>query len=249
MAPKEPPAVERRRVRCGRASIYYEVTGSGDPLVLVHGLSGSGRWWRRNLAALAGERRVYAVDLVGFGGSRGGLRVPLREAARYLGRWMEALGLAEAAVVGHSMGGFVAADLAAEEPDRVSKLVLVAAAAAPFRYSYRGHLGSVRHNALRLPLSFLPVLLADSLRAGPLTILRAGRELLASDIRVKLGTIVAPTLIIWGERDRLVPPEVGEQLRSVVPNAELATIRGAGHLPMWERPAEFNRLVLEFLRR
>jgi pimeloyl-ACP methyl ester carboxylesterase len=66
---------------------------------------------------------------------------------------------------------------------------------------------------------------------------------------VKLGTIVAPTLIIWGERDRLVPPEVGEQLRSVVPNAELGTIRGAGHLPMWERPAEFNRLVLEFLRR
>ena len=99
----------------------------------------------------------------------------------------------------------------------------------------------------RLPPSFLPVLAADALRAGPLTIARAAREILASDASPKLARIRAPTLVVWGEHDALVPPEIGRQVSRLLPDARFALIEGAGHTPMWDRPREFNRVVVEFL--
>src|SRR5581483_1554615 len=125
MQPQATPRPERRRIAVGPATIAYEVAGSGPPVVLLHGLSGSSRWWRRNIGALAPHRRVYIVDLIGFGASRGQARFVLAEAAGTLMRWLDLLGLARASLVGHSMGGLIAAELAADAPDRVDRLVLV----------------------------------------------------------------------------------------------------------------------------
>jgi pimeloyl-ACP methyl ester carboxylesterase len=240
-------ATERHRVRIGPTSISYEVAGAGPPVVLVHGLSGSSRWWGRNVGPLARRFRVHVVDLIGFGASRGRQRFVLDRAAGCLAAWMDRLGLDRAAIAGHSMGGYIAADLAADFPDRVERLVLIAAAAGPFRTGrLRSVVGLAR--ALRhLPPSFVPMLVADAARCGPVTILRAARELYASDITDKLVRITAPTLVVWGARDAAVPLELGRQLCRAIPGAEMVVIERAGHTPMWDRPDEFNRLMIDFL--
>src|SRR6185436_4249135 len=111
--------LERRRAKVGPATIAYEVAGSGPPVVLVHGLSGSSRWWRRNIGSLMPHRRVYVVDLIGFGASRARHPFALAEAAGYLIQWLDQLDLERVSLVGHSMGGLIAAELAADAPDRV----------------------------------------------------------------------------------------------------------------------------------
>jgi pimeloyl-ACP methyl ester carboxylesterase len=195
---------------------------------------------------MAQQFTVYTLDLIGFGESRGS-RFVLREAAQLIARWMDVVGIARAHVIGHSMGGFIAADLAAEQPERVDRLVLVDAAALPFNYSYVRHLFGLTRAARYMPINFLPVLATDALRAGPLTLLRAAHELLHTDIRSKLGRVCAPTLIVWGEHDTLVPLTLGRQIDRYINNASFTVVNGAGHNPMWDRPETFNRLVIDFL--
>ncbi len=109
--------------------IRYRVAGQGQPVVLVHGLSGSTRSWTRNVPASAERYRVYLVDLPGFGAMRHLRRqFVLSEAASWLRGWMVAVGLKRAHLVGHSMGGYVCPRLAASEPGVVRRLVLVSPA-------------------------------------------------------------------------------------------------------------------------
>jgi pimeloyl-ACP methyl ester carboxylesterase len=231
----------------GPVPIYYQVAGAGPPLVLVHGLSASGRWWSRNVPDFARHYRVYVVDLIGFGRSRRAGAFSLAEAAGRLVDWMATLGIVRTSLIGHSMGGLIAAELAADFPERVERLVLVDAAVFSPAPSYVEHTLGLLRWLRYAPLGFLPVLAADAWRAGPRTVTRAARELLATDIRSKLSRVQAPTLIVWGEHDTLIPPDVGERLCDSLPRAELVIIPGAAHNPMWDRPAAFNRLVLEFL--
>src|SRR5918992_244844 len=93
-------SVERRYVQVGSSTMYAEISGVGQPLILVHGLGGSTRWWARNVPALARSCRVHVIDLPGFGRSRG-QRFVLREAAGLLVGMMDQLGPAGAGFVGH----------------------------------------------------------------------------------------------------------------------------------------------------
>src|SRR5437762_14159556 len=102
--------LERRRAKIGPATIAYGVAGIGPPVVLVHGLSGSSRWWQRNIGALTPQRRVYLIDLIGFGASRARHPFVLAEAAGYLTQWLDQLELERVSLVGHSMGGLIAAE-------------------------------------------------------------------------------------------------------------------------------------------
>src|SRR5215216_512766 len=138
--------VERLHTPRGPASLSYEVCGEGPPLLLVHGLAGSGRWWARNVPALARHFQVYAVDLIGFGRSRadrGGARFGLHDTSTVLLAFMDRAGLSRASIVGHSMGGHIATVLAAEAPDRVARLILVDAAALPIDRGHAGHVASL----------------------------------------------------------------------------------------------------------
>jgi pimeloyl-ACP methyl ester carboxylesterase len=224
----------------------FQVVGDGAPVLLLHGLSGSSRWWRYNIGPLAEHFRVYVVDLTGFGASRG-YRFALREAAGHLVKLIDQLGIARASVVGHSMGGHIAADLAAEYPERVERLVLVDAAVLPFGLSYVQHARSLAREVRRVRPDFLPILVTDALRAGPRTVWRAANDLLHADLSPKLERIGAPTLMIWGEHDALVPVTFGRLLRAAMPKTELVIIAGAGHNAMWDCPAPFNREVIAFL--
>jgi pimeloyl-ACP methyl ester carboxylesterase len=228
--------------------VRYRVTGAGEPVVLVHGLAGSALWWTRTIPALAPRHRPYLVDLPGFGEMRrhpGGF--VLAEAAAWLAMWMEAVGLRSADVVGHSMGGYIALRLAAQRPDLVRRLVLVAPAGVPPGRSITNYLGPLLTALRSLSPAFLALVLRDALRAGPVTLWRAARDLLAEDARLDFESVTIPTLLVWGEKDPLVPPTVGRLMREKIPNSQLVILPGAGHMPMFERPEELNRVLLDFL--
>jgi len=220
----------------------------GEPVVLVHGLSGSTRWWVRNVPALTERHRVYLVDLPGFGAMRRlRRRFVLAEAASWLSAWMEGVGLERAHLVGHSMGGYVSIRLAAQRPGAVHRLVLVDPAGVPTGRSMLGYLGPLL-GALRYAApSFVPVLVRDATRMGPATLWRAARDLLAEDVREDLRRIEAPTLLLWGENDTLVPPAIGDILRAEIPDSRLLILKRASHVPMFDRPEEFNAALLAFL--
>ncbi|AFZ69111.1 alpha/beta fold hydrolase [Deinococcus peraridilitoris] len=227
--------------------ITSTVSGSGPPLILVHGLSGSRRWWRRNLSAFETHYTVYRLELIGFGYARRQRPVPLAHSAAIIARWMEHAHIERAHVLGHSMGGHICLHLAARFPERVDKLILAATTGL-----LRGQWWRM---ALQLPrvavnghLDFVPVVTTDALRAGLFNLYRAGRELLSDNTSELLSQVQAETLVISGGRDLLVPPSLGLELCSQLVHGEHVLLERAGHVVMWDAPAEFNEAVLRFLR-
>ena len=238
--------IRKQQAKVGPLTVHYEVAGEGPAVVLIHGLSGSGRWWMYNVPALAQQYQVYNVDLVGFGRSRG-QRLVLREAAGWFKEWLNIVGITEAHLVGHSMGGYIAMEVAVMWPAVVRRLVLVDALVLPIGPGFlRPALGLAR--AVRyMNLSFLPVLVGDLLRAGPRTMLRATQEVLSADLSDRLRAVQAKTIVIWGEKDTLLDLELGRKLAERLARACFVCVEGAGHNPMWDRPQRFNELLLDFL--
>ncbi len=234
-----------RRLKTGKGDWVYHVEGSGPPLLLIHGLSGSVGWWRRNIPVLSEHYTVYAVELRGFGANRGRV-LPLVEAPEALVELMDAMDLDRPHLVGHSMGGQISLHLAAEHPERVNGLVLVTPSGLLRR--------SLVSMALRLPLAtrygaldFTPTLVYDALRAGPRNLLSAALALLRDDVEALLDKIAAPTLVIAGERDMLVPPSICATIAAGIRGARYLELAGAGHNVQWDRAQAFNEAVLNFL--
>ena len=209
-----------------------------EPVLLVHGLAGSSRWWRRVAAELEPGHDVRVVDLPRLD--------PVRTAS-WLADWIRTAGLERVSVVGHSRGGLVAARLAAERPELVRGLVLVAPAGVRSHASALAYALPLARTVVRSSPRFLAVLVRDAAVAGPRTLWRAAQELLADDVRGDLHRIEAPTLLVWGERDRLVPPSLAEVYRAEIPAARLLVLARTGHVPMWERPSELAAAISAFL--
>jgi pimeloyl-ACP methyl ester carboxylesterase len=225
----------------------YHVAGSGEPVVLVHGLAGSSRWWRRNVPAIAARFRTYLVDLPRFGAMHGRGRFALAEAATWLSEWMSHVGVGRAHLIGHSMGGLIAIRLAAQRPEAVCHLVLVAPAGVPSARSVAGHALPMLRAGLHSKPGLLPLLAYDAVRAGPRTLWRAAREIVSEDVREDLAAIRSPTLVVMGQHDPLVPPAVGRIMRDTIADARLLVLKGAGHVAMFDQPDAFNDALLPFL--
>jgi pimeloyl-ACP methyl ester carboxylesterase len=248
---RDAAGTERRYTPIGPHRVHSLHLGAGPPLVLLHGLSGSHRWWRYNVAALARHYRVHIPELVGFGGSPAqGRALGLPELTDVLYGWLRELRIRAPRLIGHSMGGQIAVHLVAERGVALDALVLVNASGIRRRASLdeltRFLAGVLPPRAWGAPL-FLPTIAADALRAGPRTLLRAGVTLLADDVRPLLPRIACPTLVVWGRYDPLLPLAFGRLLARGIPGARLAVIDDAGHNPMADQPEAFNRLVLGFL--
>jgi pimeloyl-ACP methyl ester carboxylesterase len=216
--------------------------GSGTPVVLIHGMGGSSDWWRRNFAAIAGEHLVSAVDLVHKS------RIPSKfsEIATLLARWIEGSFIGPVHLVGNSMGGHIAIHVAAQRPDLVRSLTLVNSTGIPFELAPSAHVANLL--VPRGALSFGRILARDAFRSGPTSIAVAFARLLRDDARAFMTALRIPVLVIWGERDPLVPLKYGQQIADTIPNARLVRIPHAGHIPMWENAEAFNRALLDFLR-
>lgn len=252
--------------------------GSGpDHLVLVHGVGARADRWSRNVDALAAAGwQVHAFDLPGHGLAQKGpgpdYSVP--GYARFLDDFLDAVGAEEAVVVGTSLGGHIAATLACERPERVRALVLVGSIGlvpwgAERRADSRARLRDVSRQGIARKLGVVVhdpgLVTGEWLEEEYLVNNSPGAEAsfaAISDyvadridddlIGPRLAAMAAdrpPTLLIWGEQERAVPLETGRTAHAMLDGSELAVISDASHAPYFERPDEFNRVLLDFLDR
>ncbi|MFL5731910.1 MAG: alpha/beta fold hydrolase [Chloroflexia bacterium] len=236
--------VRGTRVRYVEAGVH----NPSPPLLMVHGYNGScDYFYPYALPGLAAERRVIAFDLPGSGWSGSWAAYSLDAYARFIPDFMDALGIEQADLLGHSMGGLVSMSAAAAVPHRFRKLVLVDSAGAhPLKFGLARYLRIFTDPSLwlfRMYPTFARVALKGRAVSQGLDILRTTG--IASAV---LNSFALPTLVIWGERDRLVPPEHGAYIAQNIPGAQHLVIKGAGHMPFYEKPQEFSRHVLRFLR-
>ncbi len=215
------------------------------PLVCVHGLAGSSRWWAPVVPALSERYDVRLIDLPRF---RFLSRIRPSDAAAWLGRQLDDAQLDQPILVGHSLGGLISAQLAAREPDRIHRLVLVDPAGMPTGRPLPLEPLALANALTTVRPRFFATLVADALRWGPDALLRGGLYALGTDVRVDLASISAPTLVVWGEHDVLMPRRLAESWRDAIPGARLAVLPGAGHVPMVESPSEFVAALFDFLQ-
>jgi pimeloyl-ACP methyl ester carboxylesterase len=237
-----------QRVAVRGREIPYWTIGSGPPLVLLHGLGGSSRCWRLALGGLATTHCLFLVDWPGFGSLRQLHReFALEEAWTWLADWLDAVALPRVHVVGHSMGGYIAARFAARYPHAVERLVLVAPAGIPTGRSLLRHVLALPRNSRQHRLRSLRLVASDVLRTRPGLAFRIARDLLAADVRPALGAILAPTLVAWGAKDLTLSPTGGDVFRRIVRDCQLILLADTGHLPMVDQPREFSAVVAAFL--
>ena len=233
--------VEVRESRLGGERIRWRVAGEGPPLVLVHGLSASWRWWRAVVPLLARAYTCHLLDLPRFGGTR-----RPDAAAEWISAWADGADLRHMRLVGHSLGGAVAARLAVLRAELVEALVLVSAVGMPSRRSLGAYAWPLFTTLRATNPVFLSRIAADAVRAAPAALVRGGLYSARADISHEARGIRAPTLLVWGERDALVPLSLAAEWRRAVPSSRLVVLPGVGHIPMVERPREFAELLLEF---
>ena len=125
--------------------------------------------------------------------------------------------------------------------------MLTAPVGAPTGRRLHGYAAPLAVSLVRSHPRLLPTLARDALRTGPSSLLRGALEAARAEVGGELASVRAPTLLVWGERDPLVPPSTSEGWCAALPDARLAIVPGAAHVPMWEAPDAFAALVLDFL--
>jgi pimeloyl-ACP methyl ester carboxylesterase len=274
-------ARELKQIDIDGLPVNYIDVGSGDenPVVLVHGLGGQWQNWLENIPRLALDRRVVAMDLPGFGltPEPEDEEISIPGYGRCVNALCDKLGLGEVDLVGNSMGGYVAAEVAIQFPERVSRLVLVSAAGissaetlpAPMLTFCRiaSSLASKSVARLRrLSERPLPRLVSLALVARHPRLLKADlayegflkgagkpgfddalRACLDYDFRDRLPDVRVPTLIVWGEKDSIIPVRDANEFERLIPDSRKLVMRDTGHIPMAERPQAFNDVLTDFL--
>jgi pimeloyl-ACP methyl ester carboxylesterase len=251
--------------------------GSGPPLVLLHGFASSIYTWKDVLPLLAQEHDVVALDFPGFGQSDCPSDLSFDEYPAVVLGLLDRLGLSRASLVGNSMGGAVAVAVAAEQPLRVERLVLLDAAGfnldekdrpAAIRLVGSGPVAAVLD---RLPLRRLIVgmslrqvffddalvtrerideYLEPVLRGGTPQAIRsllASRSLHPATVEGLLAKVVAPALIVWGREDEWIPLRDAGRFAAALPGSRVVVLDRCGHMPQEERPAEVARHIGAFL--
>lgn len=246
--------------------LYYEVHGTGPALLFAHGGGGNHLSWWQQVPELSRDFRCVTFDHRGFGASRDHADGPgPRAFVEDLRQLLDHLGIAKAALVGQSMGGWTVLGFAAAYPDRVSALVLcdtsaglddpevVREQAAALRDAPRGGLAQVltRAYAADFPAKdpvrcFLYQQISGLNQDVPANLIST-----LFGVKHRADALIehrVPTMLIVGEEDALAPPKIMELMARGIPQARFIQVPGAGHSVYFERPAEFNRLLLGFLR-
>lgn len=264
------------RTRCLEA-------GEGEPLILLHGLGGHAEAYLKNILPLSERFHVYAIDLVGHGlTDKPALDYTIADFATHVTAFLDAIGASSAHVQGESLGGWIAAWLAIERPDRVRKLILNTTAGLriteqepqvegegvarlrrltdeavtnPTRETVRRRLAwlfhdpsksltdelvEVRYRIYRQPET------AHALRATVAQITGEARQRYALTPE-RLARIQALTLVLWTRHNPTTPWEVGQQAHRLIPGSKFQVMEDCGHWPQWEKAAEFNGIVTDFL--
>jgi pimeloyl-ACP methyl ester carboxylesterase len=257
--PTPPP--EKTAVVYG-LNIRYIEAGQGPTVILLHGLGSVKEIWAANIGALSAKYHVYALDQIGFGHSdKPLLEYKITTFVDFLHAFMQAQNLNKATLVGNSLGGWIAIDFAVRHPQMVDKIVLVDSAGLPFEKpitvdlnpaslgDMRTLLESIFYDKKMVTEEFALQAFTNHVRNNDgFTIQRTLAGFAQNQFEdAKLSTIHAPALVVWGRQDELIPVSSGEKLRDGIPGAKLVVYEQCGHVPQLEKPAEFNKAVIDFL--
>lgn len=243
-------------------NIHYLEAGQGPPVILLHGLGSVKEIWLANLGALAAKYHVYAIDQIGFGHSdKPLLDYKIVTYADFLQGFMQSQNLTKATLVGNSLGGWIALDFVARHPDMVDKLVLVDAAGLSALQAPKVDLNPSSLDGMRAVLESIfydKKFVTDEfvVRAftnhvhnnDGYTIQRTMAGVMQPQFEDQnLKSIHAPTLIVWGREDELIPEAIGEKLKDGISGAKLVVFDHCGHVPQLEKAEDFNHALLDFL--
>jgi pimeloyl-ACP methyl ester carboxylesterase len=261
-------------VTAGGIATHYHDAGQGDPVVLLHG-SGPGvsAWanWQHTIPALAQTMRVLAFDLVGYGATErpGDIRYSLRSWTDHVWAFLDALGLDRVSVIGNSLGGRLALQMAEDDPGRLRRMVLMGSPGVGMTVTeglkaLRGYEPSPE-NMRALLTGYFAVdksIITDDLvriryEASAAPGAHEAYRLMYFDPRhdgSNLGiteeqarAVTVPALLVHGREDKVVPPEVSWTMLGLLPDADLHVFARCGHWTQIERADEFNALVADFL--
>jgi 2-hydroxymuconate-semialdehyde hydrolase/2-hydroxy-6-oxo-octa-2,4-dienoate hydrolase len=268
--------VARQTINAAGIETSYLEAGSGEPVVMLHG-SGPGvsglANWQHNIPTLAQRFRVLAPDIVGFGATErpDDIVYSLRSWTDHVWAFLDAHGIEKTAIVGNSLGGRIALQMATDQAARISRMVLMGSPGVGMTPTEG--LAALRayepsHDAMRALLhnyfAVNPALITDELVAiryeasiadGAYEAYRAmffdprhkGSELGITEDEVRV--ISTPALLIHGREDKVVPMSVSVTMLGLLPNADLHVFSHCGHWTQIERADEFSALVTEFLGR
>lgn len=252
---------ERSVVVQGIATHLFEA-GAPDapPLLYLHGTF-LGNLWLDFHQALAERYHIIAPDTPGFGLTpRPDWMRDMSDYTLYFRDLIGALGLERPLVVGHSLGGWMACEIAVFYPERVGKLVLANAAGIRVKGAPIADLFAM--NPVEAAMACFddltaaaPLIPADPLNVEYLLDQFRQRATLASlawnphydpKLERRLAALTQPTLVLWGATDRLIPAVYGETFHRLIPGSQLVMMPGTGHMPMFEQPREWARHIIEF---
>lgn len=241
--------------------LFYALV-EGDPthkrnLILVHGAGGDHTHWPAELRRLPGAN-VCALDLPGHGRSTGRERNSVGDYADTVDLFVQTLGMEQASVAGHSMGGAIAQTLALRRPRWLVSIVLVGTGARlrvhpmileGIQTNFEATIDTICQWA------YGPTTSEQMLRRGRQQLLSVDPGVIhgdyaacdAFDIMDQVGNIALPTLILTGSADKMTPPKYGQYLHDRIPGAQLVEIKDGGHMMAVEKPAEVSQAVAHFL--
>lgn len=248
--------------------VHYEAYGRGNPVVLLHGWLGSWGCWLGTMEALAATHRVYALDFWGFGESdKRRESYTIADFVALADQFMEQLGIQIAPVIGHSMGGTVALNLALDRPRRVKKVAIVGSpidgrslniflklAGMPFIAFLVWNSPTLLRLGIRLFAPWIAanwsdwyaLLMQDLSKMTLESFMRSIHSLHHTDLRPRLRSLRMPILGIYGEGDKIVNPRQAELLKSIT-SSRVAMLSESRHFPMLDEPEAFNSILLSYL--
>ncbi|MHB8568254.1 MAG: alpha/beta fold hydrolase [Nitrososphaerales archaeon] len=246
-------------VTIDKTQLYYDDLGSGKALVFVHGACENSQFWNHQ-KILSDRYRVLMLDLPGHGKSKpfADGSVTLRRYSDLVASFMAKASLEKAIIVGHSMGGAIALANVIEHSENLMGAVLVSTGAKlgvlpSIREGLRSRFEETVKSVLG-PRQFSSRTNLETIRFVTDEILKCKGEVATADfeacngfdVRQKLQSINMPALMIVGEEDKLTPVTWSTYLKDNIPRSKLVIVRDSSHLPMLERPAEFNRHLCDF---
>jgi pimeloyl-ACP methyl ester carboxylesterase len=261
-------------INAGGIAENVRAEGTGQTIVLIHGFGAAIDWWDNITPELASDHRVIRIDLIGHGGTAApATGYSIEKQAGLVSAILNKLTVDRITIIGHSMGGEVAAAVAEIDPDRIERMILIdspptagttftlatEAYLQPFLGEFLSHFRSDRAIRRGLAQGFAPGFVVPEkfvadLKQLTYTAFRmaheesiAYRESKAPYERIAALQPVPPMLAIFGSRDAIVPP-ANAKLFERVPGAKVTMIEGVGHSPMVESPAKVLELIKAFLR-
>ena len=237
---------------------WLEEGDGGKPIILLHGLMGGVENFGEMVDFISEEYKVYGLDLKLFEGSI--LKVSVKSLSDYLYDFMNHVGLSSAILLGNSMGGHIALIFSKEYPEMVNGMVLTGSSglyesAMGDSFPRRGDKDYIRKKTEEV--FYNPEVATDELvdrvfeiannRVSILRLLGYAKSAIRHNMAEDLPDFKMPVCLIWGEHDKVTPPNVANEFHKLLPNSELYWMALCGHAAMWEHPEEFSKIVLKFL--